>query len=145
MAEPQRYVWLNGVQIPIKGAVTWRRVTPFPNQFSTSAPTEADYTPTRKQRWGSLKGGMGKEKWSPEDNERYWEGDIDASQEVQTLPPLVTTLGSFGKEPTKIIKFAGQIWAIGHNQISYWTGSAWQSVKTDLANATDAILYYGIS
>ena len=138
------YVWLNDVKIPIKGAVAWRRVTPFPNQFMTTSPTENDYTPTRKQNWGNLKGGLGKDKWTPGDNDRYSEAsNVDASQEIQTLSPLVTTMGSFGKEPVKIIKFDGKIWAIGHNQISCWSGSAWTSKKTDFANPTSAITFYG--
>ena len=143
MGEIQRYVWLNGVRLPIRGAVQWRRITPFPNQFMTTAPTENDYTPTRKQKWGALKGGLGKDKWTPEDNDRYSEASIDASQEIQTLGSLVTTMGTFGIEPVKIIKYANRIWAIGHNQISYWSGTAWTSVKTNFPNPTDAITFYG--
>ncbi len=144
MTEPQKFIWLNGVKLPIASPIQWRRVTPLPNQFSTSAPGVEDYTPTRKQKFAKLKGGMGQEKWDPNSEDRYWETDgVDASRDVQTLGPLVTTLGSFGAQPVKIIKFAGKIWAIGHNQISYWTGSAWTSVKTDFANPTDAIVFYG--
>jgi len=140
----QEHIWLNGEELPIAGAVAWKRITPFPQRFITTSPKEEDYTPTDKQRWGNLRGGMGIEKWSAENNDRYWDcDDVDASQETQTLGPLVTTLGTFGAEPVKIIKFEGRIWAIGHLQISYWTGSAWQSVKTDFANPTDAILFYG--
>ena len=142
----QTHVWLNGERLPIKGSVNWKRITPFPNQFMTTAPTENDYTPTRKQKWGNLKGGMGKNKWTPEDDDRYWEADgVDASREIQTLSALVTTLGSFGQVPVKIIKFADRIWAIGNNQISYWSGSAWTSVKTDLPNPTDAVVFYGVT
>lgn len=140
----QDYIWLNDVRLPIVGAVRWKRITPFPDQFITQAPQESDYTPTRKQNWGSLKDGMGKEKWSEADNSRYWDcDDVDASQTMQTLGPLVTTLGTFGAEPVKIIKYDGRIWAIGHLQISYWDGEDWQSVKTDFANPTDAITFYG--
>ncbi len=146
MGEVQRSVWLNGVRLPIKGAVQWKRITPFPSQFMTTAPTENDYTPTRKQKWGNLKGGLGKDKWTPEDNDRYSEAtNVDASQEIQTLGPLVTTMGTFGVEPVKIIKFEGRIWAIGHNKISYYNTatSAWVPVKTNFPNPTDAITYYG--
>lgn len=139
----QTYVWLNGVRLPIKGVVSWRRVTPFPAQFTTGQPQESDYTPTRKQKWGNLKGGLGKDKWTLEDNDRYSEGSVDASQEVQTLPGLVTTMGAFGVEPVKLIKYEDRIWAIGHNQISYWNGTSWTSVKTNFPNPTDAIVYYG--
>lgn len=144
MAEPQRYVWLNGVRLPIAGAVGWRKITPFPDQLMTTAPAVADYTPTSKQVWTKLKGGLGIEKWTPEDNDRYWQAEgVDASINLQSLAPLVTTLGSFGVAPVKLIKFEGKIWAIGHNQISYWTGSAWTSVKTDFPNPTDAATFYG--
>ena len=144
MGEVQRNIWLNGTSLPIKGGVQWRRITPFPSQFTTSAPGENDYTPTRKQRWGNLKGGLGKDKWTPRDNDRYADATtVDASQEMQTLSALVTTMGTFGVEPVKIIKFENRIWAVGHNQISYWTGSAWTSVKTNFNHPTDALVYYG--
>lgn len=149
MAEPQKYIILNGVKLPISSPVQWRRVTPFPNQFSTSAPGVEDYTPTRKQKFAKLKGGMGQEKWDPDSEDRYWEADgVDASRDVQTLGSLVTVMESaggvgFGVQPVKIIKFAGKIWAIGHNQISYWDGTEWQSKKTDFSNPTDAIVFYG--
>ena len=144
----QTHVWLNNYRFPIRGQISWKRITPFPNQFMTTAPTENDYTPTRKQKWGNLKGGMGKDKWTPEDNDRYDEADgVDASQEIQTLASLVTTMGTgddaFGVEPVKIIKHNNAIWAIGHNQISRWSGTAWVSKKTTLPNVTDAINFYG--
>ena len=151
MADEQKCIWLNGVKIPIVSAVQWRRVTPFPNQFSTSAPGVEDYTPTRKQEFSKLKGGMGQEKWDPNSADRYWDADgVEASRDVQTLGSLVTTIEKadgtgFGAQPVKIIKFNGRIWAIGHNQISYWDGVEWQSKKTDLANPTDAIVFYGTS
>ncbi len=147
MAEPQKNVILNDVKLPIASPIVWRKITPFPAQFTTTSPQESDYTPTRKQRWSNLKGGLGKDKWSPQDNDRIAEGSIDTSQEMATLPALVTTMGTgagvFGVEPVKIIKFKDRIWAIGHNKISYWTGSAWTPVKTDFPNPTDAIVFYG--
>ena len=146
MADAQRYVWLNNVRLRLKGTVVWHRVTPFPNRFATSAPTTEDYTPTRKQTWGALKGGMGLEKWTAEDNDRYWTADgIDASLNVQMLSPLVTTMGTFGVEPVKIIKYGEHVWAIGHKNIAYWSGTAWTLVKTDFPNPTDAITFYGVT
>ena len=144
----QTHVWLNNQRLPIRGQVSWRRITPFPAQFMTTSPQESDYTPTRKQKWGSLRGGLGKDKWTPNDNDRYAEAsNVDASQELQTLSALVTTMGTgagaFGVEPVKLIIHNNALWAIGHNQISRWSGTAWASKKTDLANATDGISYYG--
>ena len=140
----QTSVWLNNIWLPVKGTVNWKRITPFPAQFMTTSPTENDYTPTRKQRWSSLKSGMGKDKWTPEDNDRYSDAtNVDASQELQTLSALVTTMGAFGVEPVKIIKFNNALWAIGHNQISRWSGTAWVPKKTTLGNPTDGILFYG--
>lgn len=144
MGEQQQFVFLNGVKLPLKGNVQWSRVTPFPSQFMTTAASESDYTPTRKQKWSALQGGMGDEKWDADHNTRYWDADgVDASLSVQTLSPLVTTLGTFGAQPVKLIKFNGKVWAIGHNQISYWSGTAWTSAKTDFANPTDAATFYG--
>lgn len=144
MAEPQRYVWLNNFKYPLDGPVVWRRITPFPEQLMLSAPAVSDYTPTSKQVWNELKGGMGIEKWSPQNNDRFSEANgVDASINIQSLAPLVTTMGAFGAQPVKLLKFNGQLWAIGHNKISYWDGSAWQAVKTDFANPTDAVTFYG--
>lgn len=149
MGEPQKSIWLNGVELPIASPIQWRRVTPFPAQFATSAPGVEDYTPTRKQKFAKLTGGMGKEKWDPNHEDRFWDANgVDASRDVQTLGPLVTTVEKadgtgFGVQPVKIIKFNGRIWAIGHNQISYWDGTQWVSRKTDFSNPTDAIVFYG--
>ncbi len=144
----QKYVWLNDFELPIRGAVSWKRITPFPAQFTVSAPQESDYTPTRKQTWRNLKGGLGKDKWTPQDNDRYAEAtNVDASQEMQTLGAYVTTMGTgddaFGVEPVKIILHKNKIWAIGHNCIKYWDGDSWESGKTDLPNPTDALVFYG--
>lgn len=150
----QTHVWLNGTRLPIKGFVSWKRITPFPSQFSISQPQESDYTPTRKQRWSALKGGLGKDKWTPKDNDRYSEAtNVDNSQELQTLGALVTTMEDsegtgFGAEPVKIIKFNGKIWAIGHNVIKYWDGDSWEDATHGgedygKANPTDAIIFYG--
>lgn len=145
----QTHVWLNGVRLPIRGAVAPHRITPFPSQFMTTSPQESDYTPTRKQRWSALRGGLGKDKWTPQDNDRYAEAtNVDASQELQTLGALVTTMGTFGAEPVKIIKFDGKIWAIGHNVIKYWDGSAWQNATHGgdaygIGSPTDMIVFYG--
>ena len=146
MPSVQDAVWLNGVKMPLVGAVTWDVAPPFPPQIIDSEPTEENFLPVSKQTWSDLRGGGGIEKWSPEKNNRFWEAtDVDTSQATQTLGPLVTTLGSFGAAPMKIIKHRGQIWAIGHNAISAWTGSSWSSKKTDFSNPTDAILFYGAS
>jgi len=145
MGEVQRSVILNDFEFPIKGGVSQHRITPFPQQFMTTSPQESDYTPTRKQKWGNLKSGMGVEKWSSEDNDRFWEADADTGRNIQTLPPLVTTLGSFGVEPEIIKKYADKVWAIGNNQISYLDGSSWTSVKTDFPLPTDAIVFYGVT
>lgn len=146
MDNEQSAVYLDGNKIPIEGPVLWDKVTPFPDQFIDQPPTEADFKPVTKQTWKSLRGGAGVEKWSPEDNDRYWEAtDIDTSQTKQTLGPLVTTLGAFGASPARIIKHNGVIWAIAHQLIASWNGSSWDSHKTDLDNPTDAILFYGAS
>ncbi len=142
--EKQKSVWLNNFEFPVISPIRWSKITPFPSQLAISSPTVNDYTPTKKQSWSALKGGMGISKWSAENNDRYAEADgVDASLNMQSLAPLVTTLGSFGTEPAKIIKFNGRIWAIGHNRIAYWNSSAWIVVKSDFPNPTDAITYYG--
>jgi hypothetical protein len=141
----QTHVYLNGVKIPITGSVIWEKVTPFPQQIIQQAPGETDFQPVSKQTWKSLRGGAGVEKWSAEDNDRFWEAkDVDTSQSVQTIGPLVTTLGTFGKTPVKLIRHNDAVWAIGHQLIASWNGSSWTSHKTDIDNPTDAMLYYGV-
>ena len=39
MPESQDRVWLNGVSIPVNGPVVWDKVTPFPDQITTSGPS----------------------------------------------------------------------------------------------------------
>ena len=149
MPDVQDTVWLNDVRMPLIGDVIWDVVAPFPPQIRDGgAVEEEDFQPVLKQTWSDLRGGAGIEKWSPEHNDRFWDAtDVDTSQATQTLGPLVTTLGAFGAAPVKIIKHGGKIWAIGHNQISEWddVAESWTSHKTDFANPTDAILFYGAS
>ena len=142
----QTYVYLNNQKLPLAAPVAWTKVTPFPEQLMTTAPGVADYTPTSKQVWAKLKGGLGVEKWTAEENDRYWDADgVDASINIQSLTPLVTKMGSFGTQPVKIIKFADKIWAIGHNNVSYWNGTSWVAANPTppLSNVTDAILFFG--
>jgi len=147
MATPTHKIILNDIELPLASAVAWDRVTPYPDQVTQQAPTEADFKPVSKQTWGKLTGGAGIEKWeSPEDNDRFWESDgMDTAGKAHAPGPAISTMGSFGAAPAKIIKHDGTIWAIAHQQISRWdpdTGS-WTSLKTDFDSPTDAILYFG--
>lgn len=142
----QTYVYLNNQKLPLAAPVAWTKVTPFPEQLMTTAPGVADYTPTSKQVWAKLKGGLGIEKWSPEDGDRYWDANgVDASINIQSLSPKVTTMGAFGTQAVKIIKYAEKIWAIGNNRISYWNGTSWTAGNPTppLSNPTDAVTFFG--
>jgi len=145
MAEPQKTIWLNDVEYPINGDVIWTRLSPFPSQIITGPATVQNYAPTTKHFVDNMKQGMGIEKWKGGLNDRYWYADgVDASRNTVTLGPLVTTMGTFGTEPVKIIGFAGKIWAIGNNSIAYWSGAAWVAANptSTLASPTDALVFY---
>jgi len=144
MAEAQDSIWLNGVKYPIVDAVLWDRVTPYPDQVTQQAPDETDFKPLTKQRWNDFIAGAGVEKWAEKDNGRFSDSEgLETSQRIRTPGPAVSTLGSFGAAPVRLIIHLGKVWAIGHQAISSWNGSSWDSHKTDLDNPTDAILYYG--
>ena len=140
MPEPlQKSVFLNGVEFPIQGDVSWTRLPPYSTQIITGPATVQDYAPTTKHFVDNMKSGMGIEKWKGGLNDRYWYAEnMDASRDTTVLGPLVTTLGTYGAEAVKIKEYQDKIWAIGHNRISYWDGSAWQVAKSDFPNPTDA-------
>jgi len=143
MPEPiQKSVILNDVEIPIAGDLVWMRLPPYSAQILTGPTTVQDYAPTTKHFVDNMKSGMGIEKWEGGLNDRYWYAEnVDASRDTTVLGPLVTTMGTYGAVPVKIIEFADKIWAIGHNNISYWDGSAWQVAKNDFPNPTDALVF----
>lgn len=138
----QTSIWLNDVEFPIIGHVEWRDISPFAPEIRLSGPKSVeDYSRTEKQRWGPFTGGMGIQRWRNGEDDRIWQGfRIDTAQRDATLSPLQTKLASFGTTPVRLIIFTSKLWAIAHNNISYWntSTSAWVSSKTDLANPTDA-------
>ena len=123
MAEEQDSIWLNGVKYPID---------------------ETDFMPVSKQRWNEFISGAGVEKWSEKDNDRFSDSEgLETSQRIQTPGPAVTTLGTFGASPVKLIIHLGKVWAIGNSLIASWNGASWDSHHTAIDTPTDAILFYG--
>ena len=136
-------VWLNAVYYPIIGDVIKRRTTPLSPAFRTGAATYSDMRPLETWVIGPLTGGMGLEKHEPGTDDRYWYAvDVDCSRNLMTNGPLVTTVGTFGVAPEKIIFFQDKIWAIGHQEIAYLSGSSWSTGEpaTALDNPTDALV-----
>ncbi len=139
----QRSVWLDGVEYPILGAVEEHKVTPWSAELTIGDRTVSTYRPLSSWIIGPLKGGMGLEKWESGADDRYWYAEnVDCSRNLITLGPLVSTLGSFGTPAIRLIYSQGYIWAIGHNNIALWSGSSWTTKKNDLANPTDAFVFY---
>lgn len=124
--EKQRYVLLNSKKVPIKGMVQKRAVTPWAARIATGELKYQDYTPSSRQVWTSLKGGIGLEKWVAGSDDRYWWAEgLEGAYNKTCLSGYVTTLGAFGVAPVKIISYASKIWAIGESRIGYWEGSTW--------------------
>ena len=154
MTDVQKTIWLNDVEYPIEGKVQRRRSSAWPAEFRSGRIEAQDYTPTRKQMWGAMKGGMGKERWDPGADDRFWtSADMETSLNVTSLGPLVTTMGTdastdFGVAPIKIVTYQDNVWAMGNNQIAYWdaTGSTWVTAEptTPLPDPTDAIVFYSV-
>lgn len=137
-----REINLAGVQYKIQGDVIKRAINPWMAKISSGAREYSDFTQAQLEEYHDLRNGIGLESALPSESNRTWftEGVDFTTPRSAVLGPLITTAGSFGVAPVKIIDFQGSTYAIGNSQISEWSGSAWTSRDTSLANPIDAIV-----
>jgi len=138
-----RQINLNGVYYPIHSDIVQRRLNPWKAKIGAGGLEYSDFQQAEMEEYFDLRNGIGKKRGVGSDARQDWSEGIDFANEGQAvLGPLVTTAGTFGVAPVKIIDFEGATYAIGDSQISKWnTGtSAWDSKDTSLANPIDAIV-----
>lgn len=142
------HVVLNNNHIEIDGEITEKQVAPFAPQLSTGSTEFKNYAPSSIEEWRDLRSGLGKESDEKNSGRLYWSTSIETTKDgYLTLGPLVTTAGSFGVQPIKILDFNGsgsmKTYAFGNSVGSVWnTGtSAWDEADSSaLATPTDAIV-----
>jgi len=140
-----RKVLLDTEYYDITGEIHRRNINPRAARFETGVPGYSSFTQASVEPWKGLRGGIGhKYQESSGSEECWWSEGVDASHHGGViLGPAVSTAGTFGVAPVKIIDFKGSTYAIGNNAISIWdtTGTPhWDSVKADFASPIDAIV-----
>ena len=125
--------------------VQQRQLNPFKAKLGSSGGLEfSDFGEASLEEYHDLRGGIGLESDLPSESNRiHWSEGVDVSTPRSTvLGSLVTTAGSFGAAPVKIIDFQSATYAIGASKISKWnTGtSAWDSKDTSIATPLDALV-----
>ncbi len=137
-----REIVINDKRFEIVGEITKLPINPWTAKITGAGLEYSSFQGVNIEEWHDFRSGIGRESALPEDTSRtWWLNGVDVSTpRSAVLNPLVNTAGSFGVAPVKIIDFQGGTYAIGHNQISKWSGSAWTSKHTGLANPIDAIV-----
>ena len=138
-----RQIILNDKYYKVTGEIIKRAINPWKASIRTAGGLEyQSFQNAELEEWHDLRNGIGLESELPAESARLWwsEGIDFSSPRSAVLSPLVTTAGTFGVAPVKIIDFGGKTYAIGNSKISEWSGSAWTPRDTSLANPTDAIV-----
>ncbi len=122
-----REVNLAGVQYPITGSIDQRRINPFKARLGAPGSLEyQDFQNASLEEYHDFRNGIGRDRGVGSEARLQFSEGIDFTIEGQTvLGGLVTTAGSFGVAPVKIIDFENNTYAIGNAKISKWSGSAW--------------------
>jgi len=135
-------VLLDGIHYEVEGFIQRRNINPRAARFETGLPGYSSFTQGSAKAYKGLRGGTG-HKYDDGEEECYWSEGLDATHRSSiVLGPKVTTAGTFGVEPVKIIDFKGKTYAIGDALIAEWnTGtSAWDSKETGISSPLDAIV-----
>ena len=136
-------VSLDGHLYDITGNIQRRNINPRAARFDTGAPGYASFTQASVNAYKGLRGGIGHKFQLGNDTEEcYFSDGLDVTHAGSIiLGPLVSTAGTFGAAPVKIIDFGGKTYAIGASKISEWSGTAWTSRETGIAAPLDAIVF----
>ena len=135
---------LAGKNYKITGEIIKRAINPWKASIESLGREYSSFQNASLEEYHDLRNGIGLESALPAESARTWwtEGIDFSTARSAVLGPLITTAGSFAAAPVKIIDFKDKTYAIGHNKISEWSGSAWTSRHTTLANPIDAIVIH---
>jgi len=121
-----------------------RSINPFLGRLGgAGSPTYSDFSQASAEEYFDFRNGIGKKRGLSSEARLEWSEGIDFTSEGQAvLGGLVTTAGSFGAAPVKIIDFQSGTYAVGNAQISKWntSGSSWTLKASSLATPLDAIV-----
>ncbi len=138
-----REINLAGKQYKVVGDLVKRAINPWMAKVSSGSREFSDFTSAQLEEYHDFRNGIGLESALPSESNRLWftEGIDFTTPRSAILGPLVTTAGSFGVAPVKIIDFQGATYAIGDDLIAEWTsGTTWTSRETGLSDPIDAIV-----
>jgi len=129
-----RQILFNGVYYPIHSDVQQRRINPWKAKLGASGAglTYADFSSADVEEYVDFRNGIGRKRGVGSDYRLDFSEGIDFSVDGQAvLGPLVTTAGSFGTAPIKIIDFQSKTYALGDFLIGEWNTStlAWDGME----------------
>ena len=138
-----RTILLNSISFEIKDIVQ-RAINPWKAKVVSRGLEYSDFSQAELEEWHDFRNGIGLESALPDESARLWwsEGIDFSTPRSAVLGPLVTTAGSFGVAPVKIIDFRGGTYAIGSNLIAKWNAGTpgWDTKHVLLTNPIDAIV-----
>jgi len=137
------YVILNDNRIDYVGQVKERTISPWTAKITSGNVDFGSFQPSDIIEYANLRGGIGIEN-TKDEGDRFWFSDaIETTKDRYiTLGPLVTSAGSIGTPPIKILDFGTDTMFIGSSAVYYWNGSALADCDDSgaLATPTDAIV-----
>ncbi len=140
-------ILINGVyhKLASNTKVIQRAISPWKAKVLSGGSREfSDFSEADIEEYHDLRGGVGLESDLPDQSNRlHWTEGVDFSTpRSAVLGPLVTTAGSFGVAPVRIIDFQGNTYAIGASLIAKWNAGtpAWDSKDTSMAAPIDALV-----
>lgn len=128
-----RQINLNGTFYEIQGDIIKRAVSPWMAKVSSGSKEYSDFSQAALEEYHDFRNGIGKERGGGSLARLKFSEGIDFTTEGKVvLGPLVTTAGTFGVAPVKIIDFQGATYAIGSDgTIQKWNtlASEWEHVQ----------------
>lgn len=121
-----REIVLNGVHYTIVGDIIRRSIQPWkPVLGVTGSRQYSDFSQAEMEEYHDFRNGIGLQSDIEGQSARHWWGEgVDVSTaRSAVLGPLVSTAGSFGVAPVKILDFQGSTYAIGDNAIRKWNAN----------------------
>ena len=142
-----RQINLNGIFYALapNSNIVQRAVNPFKGKLGGTAGLEfSDFSSASIEEYHDFRNGIGLESALPDDSARLWwsEGIDFSTARSAVLGPLVTTAGSFGAAPVRILDFVseGKTYAISNTAVKQWDAgeSGWVSQGALIEDCEDA-------